>query len=235
MTPPFPILYEDNHLLVIDKPAGLPTQGAARGEESVVELAKDYLARKYNKPGNVYLGVVSRLDRLVTGVLVLARTSKAAARLSEQFRTREPEKTYLAIVEPAPREKGRTLVHWLAKDEAAMKIRVVAENSANAQQATLLYKTLRTIERNGAVHGALVEIKLQTGRKHQIRVQMAAMGCPVVGDTKYGAPRNDICARQGAIALHARFLTLEHPTQKTALHFAAPLPSFWEKLGIRDE
>lgn len=225
--PPFPVLYEDNHLLVINKPAGLPTQGALAGEPSVVEVAKDYIARKYNKPGNVYLGVVSRLDRLVSGVLVLARTSKAAARLTEQFRERSTEKTYWAVVEKAPSKPCDTLIDWLAKDDAAHRMRVVAAHLPGAQRAELAYKVLKPLP-----PAALLEVLLETGRKHQIRLQLAAMGCPIVGDTKYGAQASRLAYFQRAIALHARSLSIEHPTLKTQLRWTAPLPAEWAKLGI---
>lgn len=225
--PPFPILYEDNHLLVIDKPAGLPTQGALPGEPSVVELAKDYIGHKYNKPGNVYLGVVSRLDRLVSGVLVLARTSKAAARLTEQFREQATGKEYWAVVEKMPPKPRDTLVDWVVKDDAAHRMRIVAANSPGTQRAELSYTVLKPLP-----VGALVQVVLKTGRKHQIRLQLAGIDCPVFGDTKYGAAASSLPYFRQAIALHARSLSIEHPTLKTPLQWTAPLPAEWAKLGI---
>src|SRR5688572_19153526 len=178
--PPLPILFEDNHLLVVNKPAGLPTQGVVEGAASVVTAAKDYLKRKYAKPGNVYLGVVSRLDSSVSGVLVLARTSKAAARLTEQFRSGSTEKTYWALIEAPPMPPAGELSHWLLKDESQRRMTVVPPRTRGAQHARLSYKAVRK-----EANGALLEIRLDTGRKHQIRLQLATEFSPVLGDRKY--------------------------------------------------
>jgi 23S rRNA pseudouridine1911/1915/1917 synthase len=228
--PPFPVLYEDNHLLVINKPNGLPTQGALPGVPSVVELAKDYLAKKYNKSGNVYLGVVSRLDRLVSGVLVLARTSKAAARLTQQFREQATGKEYWAVVEKMPPKQRDTLVDWVIKDDTAHRMRIIPAHSPDAQRAELAYAVMKRLP-----SASLVEVVLKTGRKHQIRLQLAAVGCPIVNDTKYGAQASAFFHSQEAIALHARSLSIEHPTLKTALRWTAPLPPAWAKLGVNEE
>jgi 23S rRNA pseudouridine1911/1915/1917 synthase len=210
------ILYEDNHLLVVDKPAGLPTQGVVEGVSSVVTAAKAYLKRKYHKPGNVYLGVVSRLDQSVSGVLVLARTSKAAARLSEQFRLGTAEKTYWAIVERPPDPPEGELTHWVRKDESQRRMVVLPRPAAGAQKARLAYRILE--QRPG---GTLVEIRLLTGRKHQIRLQLSAIGCPILGDRKYAG----LQAFADGIALHALRLSIAHPISKEALTFEAPLPT----------
>ncbi|HZN34974.1 MAG TPA: RluA family pseudouridine synthase [Pirellulaceae bacterium] len=217
--PPLKILYEDNHLLVVEKPAGLPTQGVAEGTPSVVTRAKAYLKQKYRKPGNVYLGVVSRLDAFVSGVLVLARTSKAATRLTEQFRSSTVSKVYQALVERPPDPPAGELTHWLLKDDKERRIEVVPPRTKNAQHARLSYRTLNKHRR-----GTLVEIELHTGRKHQIRVQLAEIGCPIVGDRKYGSrqPLADM-----AIALHAVRLTIEHPTTRQPLTVESPLPENW--------
>jgi len=217
--PPLKILYEDNHLLVVEKPAGLPTQGVAEGTPSVVTRAKAYLKQKYRKPGNVYLGVVSRLDAFVSGVLVLARTSKAATRLTEQFRSSTVGKVYQALVERPPDPPTGELTHWLLKDDKERRIEVVPPRTKNAQHARLSYRTLHKHRR-----GTLVEIELHTGRKHQIRVQLAEIGCPIVGDRKYGSrqPLADM-----AIALHAVRLTIEHPTTRQPLTVESPLPENW--------
>jgi 23S rRNA pseudouridine1911/1915/1917 synthase len=216
------ILYEDNHLLAVNKPPGLPTQGAAAGEFSLLVLAKDYIKRKYQKPGNVYLGTVSRLDSAVSGVVVFARTSKAAARLSEQFRTRAVGKIYWAVVSGQP-DKNASCVDWLVKDEARQRMRVADEQTAGAQLARLTYRRMQRLPR-----GWLLEIELETGRKHQIRVQLAARGLPILGDIKYGS-REPFA---GGVALHARLLELTHPTQPKKVSLMAEPPAAWRLLGI---
>lgn len=228
---PLDVLYEDNHLLVVNKPAGLATMGVTDAEPSVVQVAKAYLKQKYQKPGNVYLGVVSRLDALVSGVLVLARTSKGAARLSEQFRERETSKIYWAIVERLPQmpspERGSTteLVHWLRKDERQQRMVVTAANANGAQEARLRYRPLQRLS-----CGELLEIELLTGRKHQIRLQLSTAGAAILGDRKYDSHR----PFPHGIALHSRQLSILHPTTKQELQFVAPLPTAWKKLGIEE-
>lgn len=227
----FQVLYEDNHLLAVAKPAGLATQGALAGRESLVNEAKQYLRQKYRKPGNVYLGVVSRLDSLVSGVVVFARTSKAAARLNAQFRGREVEKVYWAWVEGRVQSPAGECVDWVAKDERRQAMKVVKEvrqgsknelrHSPGAQQAKLKYKRLKV-----SGECSLLEISLETGRKHQIRVQLAARGHAIVGDKKYGSRRKFA----GGIALHCRRLVIEHPVKKTPLELTAPLPKAWKEL-----
>ncbi len=225
-TPPFPILYEDNHLLVIAKPAGLVAQGAAEGDVSVVTLARGYLKEKYAKPGNVFLGVVSRLDAFVSGAMVLARTSKAAARLTEQFREGAVRKAYWAILEVIPAPPEAPLEHWLWKDDAAHRMRAAARERPDSQRALLTYRTLGATEHpeSGAA-GSRLEVELETGRKHQIRVQLAAIGHPIWGDRKYGAAE----PFPEGIALHARRLELEHPTRREPLRWIAPLPAVWKR------
>ncbi|WP_254507042.1 RluA family pseudouridine synthase [Anatilimnocola floriformis] len=218
-----PILYEDNHLLVVNKPAGIATMGVTDDEESVAKLAKEYLKEKYQKPGNVYLGVVSRIDRLVSGVLVFARTSKAAARLSEQFRERETAKIYWAVVEKLPRGGTQELVHWMLKDERHQRMVVTAPRATGAQEARLIYRPLQKVKR-----GELLEVELLTGRKHQIRLQLSTVGSPILGDRKYGSEQ----WFDHGIALHSRQLTIAHPTKQESLTFVAPLPAAWSKLGI---
>ncbi len=224
------VLYEDNHLLAVAKPPGLPTQGAAAGKPSLVIEAKEYLRKKYRKPGNVYLGVVSRLDSAVSGVVVFARTSKAAARLNEQFRSRKVEKTYWALVEGRIEPASAELVDSIAKDEPHARMKVVPtagkngqlRSNSGAKEARLSYRRLKM--EDGC---SLLEIQLETGRKHQIRVQLASRGHPVVGDRKYGSRR----AFPGGIALHSRRLVIEHPTKKTAVELVAPLPKAWKLLA----
>jgi 23S rRNA pseudouridine1911/1915/1917 synthase len=219
------VLYEDNHLLVVNKAAGIATMGVTEAEPSVVQQAKAYLKLKYSKPGNVYLGVVSRLDAMVSGVLVLARTSKAAARLSEQFRDRETSKIYWALVERAPQAKSAELSHWVRKDERQQKMVISGPRAPGAQQAKLRYHLL---ERLGV--GDLLEVELITGRKHQIRLQLATVGCPILGDRKYGSGRSF----PAGIGLHARQLSLTHPVTKEPLTFRAPLPASWLNSGVRE-
>ncbi len=209
MSEPLRVLYEDNHLLVVEKPYGVPSQADESGDADMLTLCKAYVKEKYNKPGDVYLGLVHRLDRPTSGVMVFARTSKAAARLSEQIRNREFDKTYLAVLTKAPQPPRGELVHWLAKDEQSHTARIVQEGAANAKQAALEYATLDT--KDGLT---LVKVRLLTGRFHQIRAQFAAIGCAVYGDMKYGA-----CELKAPLALHACRVCLVHPTQKTPMCF----------------
>lgn len=222
MQPPFPILFEDNHLLIINKPADLPTMGVAADCDSVVTLAKEYLREKFNKPGNVYLGVVSRLDARVTGALLIARTSKAAARLNDAFRTGQVEKIYWAVVPAVPEPASDSCVNWMRKDERHRRMHVCNPQADGAKEARLSYQLL---ERLGSQ--ALLRVQLETGRKHQIRVQLAHRKLPIVGDRKYGSP-----LPFDGIALHCRRLALQHPVRKTALEVEAPLPPSWNGFRI---
>lgn len=225
------VLYEDNHLLAVSKPAGLPTMGAPAGRPTLLELARRYIAEKYNKPGRAYLGVVSRLDTPVTGVVLFARTSKAAARLNEQFRTHTVEKVYWALVEGRFPPEETEWVDHLAPDRRHRRVGVVkpgpaAANVAGAKEARLLVRRVQLV-------GQLswVEIRPLTGRKHQIRVQLAQHGYPILGDRKYGARRKFPVG----IALHARRLGVEHPVEHTRLELVAPLPTVWRKWDIVEE
>ncbi len=220
---PFPILFEDNHLLAINKPAGLPTMGVAPDEPSVVSLARQYIKHRYQKPGNVYLGVVSRLDASTSGVLLLARTSKAAARLTAQFRGREVEKTYWAIVSGHVEPPAGQWTDWVRKDEARQRMVLASPGSAAAKEARLRYRRLRFVGR-----GSLVEIELLTGRKHQIRLQFAERGFPLWGERKYG--RGQPFAT--GIALHSLRLSLTHPVRQERLDLFAPLGKAWRDLGV---
>jgi len=220
--PPLPVLYEDNHLLVIDKPAGIATQGVTDGS-SVYDLAREYLRVKYNKPGNVYLGIVSRLDTVTSGVLVLARTSKAASRLSKSIRESDVEKHYLAVVEGVVDPVKGTWRQWVRKDEARHRMIVCRETAPDAKLAELRY---RTLESNGRL--SRLELKLITGRKHQIRVQMSDHGHPIVGDRKYDATTGFPVG----IALHAAKLVFAHPTTKERLEFASGPPASWKSLAV---
>lgn len=220
------ILFIDNHLLVINKPAGIVTQGARDGETSLGQMAKDYLKNEFNKPGSVYLGIVSRLDSRVSGVIVFARTSKAAARLNEQFKNRSVEKSYWALVaaNPSTRSKTKhTVEHLIYKDDAAHRMRCIANNSPHppkdAKPASLSYRAIATD--NGQ---SLLEIALHTGRKHQIRCQLAAIGLAILGDRKYGSQTP---FPGSGIALHSKSLAITHPTLKSRLQFQAEVPISW--------
>lgn len=217
------ILFEDNHLLAVNKPAGLATMGVAAGETSLVVLAKQYIKRCYRKPGNVYLGVVSRLDTATSGVVILARTSKAAARLTEQFRTRAVQKTYWAIVSGTIEPAAAELVDWVIKDEAHERMVVVDAEVSGVKEARLRYRLVRAV-----LGGSLLEIDLLTGRKHQIRLQLASRGFPVWGEWKYAQAR----PFANGLALHARRLVLEHPVRKIPLDLTARLPASWRSLGL---
>lgn len=221
---PFEVLLLDNHLLAVDKPAGMLVQGDRTGDDDLVTLAKAFLKRRFDKPGNVFVGLVHRLDRPTSGVVVLARTSKAAGRLSEQFRRRSVEKRYLAVVE-GRLQGGGERTDWLAKGEGG-GARLVEEGAEGAQRAALRWRAL-------AASGprTLVEVDLLTGRKHQIRVQLAGLGAPILGDLRYGS-RTPFTGGRG-IALHAHRLVVEHPTQREPVALEAPPPPAWR--GLFDE
>ena len=213
------VLYEDNHCLAVAKPPRLLTMGDASHDESLVDLARRYLREKYQKPGDVFVGVVHRLDRPVSGVVLLARTSKAAARLSEQFRSGTVDKFYRALI--AGRFDGGNVVwrDWLLKNERNNTVACVAEGTGGARESVL---ECRAIERRGG--RTLVEIRPLTGRSHQIRVQLAAHGVPIVGDGKYGSHER---FQPGCIALHAWSLAFTHPTRAERIVVSAPVPDFW--------
>jgi 23S rRNA pseudouridine1911/1915/1917 synthase len=213
------VLYEDNHLLAVNKPAMLATMGVAADIPSLLTVAKDYIRRKYAKPGEVYLGIVSRLDAPVTGVVLMARTSKAAARLTELFKKRDVDKTYWALVEGRIEPASGRLVHYLRKDERHRKMHVATAAASDAQRAELSYRMLQYTQGINRL-----EIQLLTGRKHQIRVQLADAFAPIVGDRKYGSQRSF----PRGIALHSRRLEFEHPVKKSPLVIEAPLPESWE-------
>lgn len=224
------VLYEDNHLLVVNKPAMLPTMGVAEGRPSLLEMAKEYVRRKYHKPGNVYLGVVSRLDAPVTGVVLLARTSKAAGRLAKQFRERLVEKVYWAIVEGQMAPPTGKLTDLVRKDERHRRMHVASQSAAGVQAAELCYRVLGDQAGEPRLRAprsaTLLEVRPLTGRKHQIRVQLSHAGFPILGDRKYGGKR----PFGAGIALHARRLVIEHPVTKIELGVEAPVPTSWNTL-----
>ncbi|MFP4090164.1 MAG: RluA family pseudouridine synthase [Cyclobacteriaceae bacterium] len=218
---PLDILFEDNHLLIINKPAGTLVQGDSTGDLPLVDAGKLYLKEKYDKPGAVFLGVVHRLDRPVSGVTAMARTSKALARMNNLFKGREVEKKYWAVVGQRPPEPEGRLVHWLKKDSSRNVTTAYASERSDAKRAELTY---RLLAQRGEEY--LLEVSPLTGRPHQIRVQLAAIGCPIAGDLKYGFP---VPHPDQNISLHARSLSFVHPVRQELLTIKAPLPdkSYW--------
>lgn len=211
------ILFEDNHLIVINKKPSEIVQGDKTGDKTMPDTIKEYLKVKYNKPGNVFCGVIHRLDRPTSGAVVFARTSKGLERMNAQFREKETNKVYWAIVEQKPEKPEGTLVHFLKKNETKNKSFVTDSEKGGAKEAILTYQLIASSER---YH--LLEITLETGRHHQIRAQLAAIGCFIKGDIKYGAKRSN---EDGSICLHARRLTINHPVTKEVLTFTADTPN----------
>ncbi|MFV2065917.1 MAG: RluA family pseudouridine synthase [Pirellulales bacterium] len=222
---PLNVLYEDNHLLVVCKPVMLPTMGVADDRPSLLAIAKAYIKQKYDKPGNVYLGIVSRLDAPVSGAVAIARTSKAASRLSRQFRDQSVEKIYWAVVEGTPDPQQGRLIDYVRKDERHRRMHLARPDHQGARQARLSYRTLAT---RGS--RSLLEVRLETGRKHQIRLQLAAQGHPIMGDRKYGSRR----PFSEGIALHCRTIEFEHPVRRQPLRITAPFPPSWRQSGFSD-
>jgi 23S rRNA pseudouridine1911/1915/1917 synthase len=216
---PLKILYDDNHCLAIAKPPGALMIGDETGDETLLDLAKQWVREKYNKPGKVFLGVVHRLDRPVSGVALYARTSKSASRLSDQFRRGSVVKTYNAWIDGSPPDGTHTLTDWLLKDRDKNTTSVVREGTPGAKHSTLEFRVLSRNDRR-----SLVEIHPKTGRSHQIRVQFASRGFPILGDVKYGGAKG---ANPRAIALHAQSLIVQHPTQKIDMEILCELPLEW--------
>ncbi len=210
------ILYEDNHVIVINKLSSQIVHGDKTGDICLADMVKEYLKKRYNKPGNVYCGVVHRLDRPVSGAVLFAKTDKALTRLNKQIHDREMEKTYWAITRNQPPKPEDTLENYLIKNESQNKSYVVSENTAGASLAKLHYQLIARSEFYN-----LLEIQLYTGRHHQIRVQLAHIGCPIKGDLKYGFGRSN---KVSSISLHARTLTFMHPTRNEPITITAPVP-----------
>ncbi|MBR5054377.1 MAG: RluA family pseudouridine synthase [Bacteroidales bacterium] len=213
------ILYEDNHLLVVNKRAGEIVQGDRTGDECLAETLKAFVAQRDGKPGQVFMGIPHRLDRPVSGIVVFAKTSKALERLTAMFREGEVHKTYWALCCAAPSVPEDELEDWLVRNEKMNKTFIAKAGNREAKLARLRYRYLGPTER---YH--LVEVELLTGRHHQIRCQLAGMGCVIKGDLKYGAPRSN---PDGGISLHSRHICLIHPVRKTPLELTAPLPASW--------
>jgi len=210
------ILYEDNHLIAVNKSGHDLVQGDSSGDEPLSDKVKEYIKQKYNKPGDVYLGIAHRLDRPVTGIVLFARTTKALTRLNKMFQDREVKKTYWAIVQELPEEDEATLRHFMLKDSEKNKSYAFPKMRKGAKEAVLSYKMISSSSR---YH--LLEIDLQTGRHHQIRAQLAKIGCPIRGDLKYGSPRSN---PDGGISLHARSLQFIHPVKQEPVRIIAPVP-----------
>lgn len=211
------VLFEDNHLIIINKRPGDIVQGDKTGDEPLSETVKAFLKKKYNKPGNVYLGVVHRLDRPTSGIVVFAKTSKALPRLNKMFAEKDAEKTYWAVVKNRPDEPEKRLVHWMKRNTKQNKSYANAKEVNESKQAILSYRLIKKLD-----NYYLLEIDLETGRHHQIRSQLTAIGCPIKGDLKYGFNRSN---ENGSIHLHARKLKLMHPVKKELLEIIAPLPN----------
>lgn len=210
------ILYEDNHLIAVNKTTSEIVQGDKTGDEPLSETVKNYIKEHYSKPGEVFLGVTHRLDRPVSGVVLFARTSKALTRLNEMFRTQQIKKTYWAIVKNKPAFKEGRLQHFLVKNEKQNKSYAHEKEVPDSKKAVLTYKLTGSSDQY-----YLLEVNLETGRHHQIRCQLAKMGCPIKGDLKYGFPRSN---ENGGISLHARHIEFVHPVSKTIISITAPVP-----------
>jgi 23S rRNA pseudouridine1911/1915/1917 synthase len=218
------VVYEDNHIIIVNKKSGEIVQGDKTGDRPLSDIVKDYIKEKYAKPGAVFLGVVHRLDRPVSGLVVFARTSKALSRLNKMFAEGEVHKTYWAITKNAPRDSEGTLTHWLVRNEKQNKSYAYDQEKPNAKKAILRYRVLSHSD-----NYSLIEVNLMTGRHHQIRCQLAAMGCSIKGDLKYGAPRSN---PDGSISLLSRRVEFVHPVSKETIIAEAPLPDdkLWRAL-----
>lgn len=218
------VVYEDNHVIIVNKSSSEIVQGDKTGDKPLSETVKEYIKEAYAKPGNVFLGVVHRLDRPVSGLVLFARTSKALPRLNDMFRNGEVRKTYWAIVKDAPPQPSGTLEHWLVRNEKQNKSYAYDREVPNSKKAILNY---RVIGRSDNYY--LLEVDLKTGRHHQIRCQLAKMGCSIKGDLKYGAKRSN---PDGSISLHARCISFTHPVSKKPIEAVAPVPedNLWQSL-----
>ena len=220
------VVYEDNHIVVVNKTSSEIVQGDKTGDTPLSEMVKQYLKEKYNKPGNVFIGVTHRLDRPVSGLVVFAKTSKALPRLNEMFRNGEVKKTYWAIVKECPKETEGELVHYLVRNEKQNKSYAYDKEVKNSKKAVLHYKLI-----GHSQNYYLLEVDLKTGRHHQIRCQLAKMGCPIKGDLIYGSPRSN---PDGSICLHARTVQFVHPVSKEMIRLTAPVPegTLWNGFEI---
>lgn len=211
------VLYEDNHIIAVNKRAGDIVQGDKTGDKPLSDVVKEYIKKKYEKPGEVYLGVVHRLDRPTSGIVIFARTSKALTRLNEKFKNRETRKTYWAVVKNKPSENAATLVHYMTRNEKSNLSKAHVKEVPNSKVASLEYAIIAELNNYFAL-----EVELHTGRHHQIRAQLSAIGSPIKGDLKYGFDRSN---PDGSIHLHARKLQLSHPVTKQELVIEADPPN----------
>jgi len=211
------ILFEDNHIVIVNKKSGDIVQADKTGDNPLSEVVKEYIKEKYNKPGKVFLGVVHRLDRPTSGIIIFARTSKALERLNKMLRDREISKTYWAVIKNNPKKTTGTLIHFLKKNPKNNKSTVFKKEAKGSKKAILHYKTIKNLE-----NYSLLEINLETGRHHQIRAQLSFIGSPIKGDLKYGASRSN---KDGGIHLHARKICFVHPVSKENISLVAPLPN----------
>jgi len=211
------IIYEDNHIIVVNKSASEIVQGDKTGDVPLSEKVKAYLKEKYQKPGNVFVGVTHRLDRPVSGLVVFAKTSKALSRLNEMFRVGDVHKVYWAIVKNEPKQPEAELQHWIVRNEKQNKSYAYDHEVKNAKKAVLKYRMIGRSD-----NYSLLEVELMTGRHHQIRCQLSKIGCPIKGDLKYGSPRSN---PDGSICLHARRISFVHPVSKQLIELEAPLPA----------
>jgi len=219
------VLHEDNHIIVVNKRVGDIVQGDKTGDRPLSDIVKEYIKINYNKPGEVFLGVVHRLDRPTSGIVVFARTSKALSRLNDLFRNRDTKKTYWAVVTQQPLSESGLLKHYLVRNEKSNTSKAHLREVPNSKEAILEYRVIKKLDRYW-----VLEIDLHTGRHHQIRAQLSAIGCPIKGDLKYGASRSN---PDGGIHLHARKLSFIHPVSKEFLEILAPVPqqdSVWKAL-----
>lgn len=223
----FTIIYEDNHLILVSKKAGVPSQGDKTGDIPLTEHVREYIRVKYEKPGNVFTGLIHRIDRPVSGLVLLAKTSKALERMNKLFHDHQIRKTYWAIVKQKPENNEGKLVHWLTRMQQKNITRAHKKEVPDSQRAELDYKLIASID-----NYHLLEVYPLTGRQHQIRVQLAAMGCPIKGDIKYGFDRTN---KDASICLHARMLEFEHPIQNEKVKFVAPPPEedIWSKFDMK--
>lgn len=219
------VVYEDNHIIIVSKRSGEIVQGDKTGDEPLSETVKQYIKAKYDKPGNVFLGVVHRLDRPVSGLVIFAKTSKALSRLNEMFKNGDVHKTYWALTQGYPPKEEDTIIHWLRRNEKQNKSYASDRETPGSKRAVLKYKVLGRTD-----NYTLVEVNLLTGRHHQIRCQLAKIGCPIRGDLKYGARRSN---PDGSISLLSRHVEFVHPVSKLPISADAPLPNerIWQELS----
>lgn len=211
------VLHEDNHIIIVNKRAGDIVQGDKTGDTPLSDIVKEYIKEKYNKPGNVFLGVVHRLDRPTTGIVIFAKTSKALSRLNKMFTQKEVDKTYWAIVKHKPKIESQTLIHWLKKNPKNNKSTAYIKDTKDSKRAVLHYKLIKTLD-----NYHLLEVMLETGRHHQIRCQLASIGSSIKGDLKYGFDRSN---KDGSIHLHSRHVEFSHPVSKETISVIAPPPN----------